>query len=624
MSLKTRLRIAVIGLVVTLVIALSALNVDGVVGAVFKNSLERAQMTALDVRNFLLLRVRDQAARRVPQPASLEERKALWSGIIQQDAELSLMLEKTMAAANGIVEIQVAGENGQILASSNPARIGGPTLPLPSFTAWQRESLPRKLNEILSKRQDYEISDPIGVRGQEWPIFTVRVLISSVLLRDAVLPQLRNLVIVSLVSLLVSVLLAVVFSNVALRPLVWVGEAIDHISRGESWPGSPRAGADAREFVAVQSKLGVLSEQFRGAKADVTELRTNVEKLLRNLEEAVLLFDKDKRLVMAGAAAERLLGRKRPEILGQALEEVFPPSTSLGAAIETAIREHRPMRDRPLLLEKDEASPARVLLNLELLEGVASEERGGTLVTLRDAESRSQLQTQLDVSSRVSAISRLTAGVAHEIKNPLNAMTLHLEVLRSKLAGAGDEAGPEVDIIAREIGRLDRVVKTFLDFTRPVDLKMDVVDLGDLACEVARLVEVDAQRRKVVLEAPTGPNGVRIQGDHDLLRQALINLVVNGLEAMKDGGHLRIESVRNRQECVLAVSDQGAGIPPEIQAKIFNLYFTTKQDGTGIGLAITFRVVQLHNGKIECASKLGEGTTFRLTFPALESGVAAV
>ena len=624
MSLKARLRLGIIALVVIIVIALCALTVDAMVGAQFRDMLERVQMTALDVQNFLLLRVRDQSAgARLSQPDNLEERKELWTSIIRHDREISQMLEKSLAAAGGIVEILVTGDNGEILASSNPSRVGSIVGRHPSFALWQNKSLASKLYEIFERRQDYEVASQLGVRGDERPMFAVRVLISSVLLRNALRPQLRNLAIVSGAALLISLLLAAIFSNFALSPLAWVTDEIDRISRGDERLNPPRAGSDSREFVAVQSKLDVLSQQFRGVKADATQLRTNVENLLKNLEEAVLLFDQDRRLVLAGATAERLLGCRRNEILGHRLEEVFPPNTSAGAAIEAAIRQRRPMRDRPLTAERNGSQPARLLVNLELLDEVAGGGRGGTLVTLRDAESRTQLETQLDVSRRVTAISRLTAGVAHEIKNPLNAMAVHLEILKSKAAGLDDTTKLELDVLEREIGRLDRVVKTFLDFTRPIELKMDAVDLGELASEVSGLVSLEAGRRRVVVDVPAGPNGVIVRGDRDLLRQALINIVVNGVEAMQNGGRLRIQTEGNGGECVLEVADEGPGIPPEVREKIFNLYFTTKPNGSGIGLAIAFRVVQLHNGKIEVISKTGEGTTFRLVFPAWEPKVAA-
>jgi signal transduction histidine kinase len=236
----------------------------------------------------------------------------------------------------------------------------------------------------------------------------------------------------------------------------------------------------------------------------------------------------------------------------------------------------------------------------------------GTLVKLRDVDSRRQLERQLDISSRLAAISRLTGGVAHEIKNPLNAMALHLEVLRSRL----DTEQPEVDVIAREIKRLDTVVKTFLTFNRPIELQARPLDLDQVMQQVLALVSVDAEAKNIRVETVL-TSKLWLNGDPDLLKQAILNVVNNAMEAMAEGGKLVIRTEWNADECQLRVTDDGPGIPAEIQDRIFNLYFTTKQQGSGIGLATTFRVVQLHSGTIDFVSEPGRGTTFRLRFPGM-------
>jgi signal transduction histidine kinase len=236
----------------------------------------------------------------------------------------------------------------------------------------------------------------------------------------------------------------------------------------------------------------------------------------------------------------------------------------------------------------------------------------GVLVTLRDVESRRQLERQLDFSTRLAAISRLTGGVAHEIKNPLNAMALHLEVLKSKLAGQQ----PEIDVIGREIKRLDTVVKTFLNFNRPVDLKYKPIDFNELVQQILALVSIDASAKHVRLET-TLEEKLWINGDPDLLKQAILNVVNNGLEAMQAGGTLTTRTTCEGDECLLTVRDAGPGIPLEIQDRVFQLYFTTKENGTGIGLATTFRVVQLHDGTIDFSSEPGKGTMFRLRSPRM-------
>ncbi|MCX6625532.1 MAG: ATP-binding protein, partial [Acidobacteria bacterium] len=232
----------------------------------------------------------------------------------------------------------------------------------------------------------------------------------------------------------------------------------------------------------------------------------------------------------------------------------------------------------------------------------------------------SQLQVQLNLSSRLAAISRLTGGVAHEIKNPLNAIALHLEVLRARTEGsdAAETAGAEIAIITREIARLDRVVKTFLDFTRPVTPAMTNMSLADVVRDVGQLVRPQAELRKIDVRILGSGGRLLIWGDRDLLKQAILNVVLNAFDAMPEGGKLEMESSHTGDGCLLTIRDYGAGIPVQVRDKIFDLYFSTKGSGSGIGLAMTFQVMQLHNATIDFTSESGEGTTFRLLFPAVE------
>jgi signal transduction histidine kinase len=407
-----------------------------------------------------------------------------------------------------------------------------------------------------------------------------------------------------------STLLAIVFSNVMLRPLANISAALDRISAAGGGSGATLQRGEPREVAEVQSKLNLLGEEVRGAR----QMRSNIEQLFERLEEAILFFDGDGRLAMAGHPAERILRRSRGEMLGRPVGELLPPESALGSVVHASIETRRPARDKVVDLPAGNG-PARMLVDVNPIEGPDGRYMGA-IVTLSDAESRQELQRQINMSDRLAAITRLTGGVAHEIKNPLNAITLHLEVLTTKLAGENVDA-PEVEVIRREIQRLDRVVKTFLDFTRPVKLTMRAIDLADVIQDVMALVKADAERRGMSIELSGCESACLIAGDRDLLKQALLNVVVNGLEAMDPGGRLEVRMTGLAGEYEIAVTDQGRGIPPELRERIFNLYFTTKSNGTGIGLAITFQVVQLHNGTIDLSSEPGKGATFRLRFPAL-------
>jgi signal transduction histidine kinase len=258
---------------------------------------------------------------------------------------------------------------------------------------------------------------------------------------------------------------------------------------------------------------------------------------------------------------------------------------------------------------------------------------------------RDQVLQALKYSRKLVALGRLTTGVAHEVKNPLNAMTIHLELLRQKLtADAGrprrpastllqDEGGgavvaaaePPVDlsgalrhaaVIGDEIKRLDQVLQGFMKFTRPEELKMQAVEVRELIAEVSQLVEAEARKTgvRIVVECPADVPPINV--DSAMMRQALLNLAINACQAMPDGGTLRIASARARDGRVLiTVSDTGVGIKPEDLNRIFDLYFTTKERGSGIGLSLVYRIIQMHDGEVEVESAPGRGTTFKLVLP---------
>jgi signal transduction histidine kinase len=223
---------------------------------------------------------------------------------------------------------------------------------------------------------------------------------------------------------------------------------------------------------------------------------------------------------------------------------------------------------------------------------------------------------QFDVAQRLSAISRLSSGVAHEIKNPLNAILLRLDLLKVRLGDSDEEVSEELAVLSREVLRLNRVVTTFLDFSRPVEVHYEDVDLAALVREVTELIRPQADLANIALECVIPAEPASMRGDPDLLKQAILNLVTNAVEAMSPGGgQLRVSVTRKNDSWVLEVTDSGPGIPPELRDKVFQLYFTSKAKGSGIGLAMTYRATQLHNGTIGFVSESGRGTTFHLEFP---------
>ena len=613
MSLRNRLRFSITSLVTVMVAIQFLATIRVTAEASLREALERSQAIATQVRSLLSDRLGQEAQRAKPPPADLEQSITLWTKVLENDASIAGLLEKLMASSSVAVEIQVCDQVGKILASSSPSSSRLTYRSLPDFQEWNIRTLWSRLFEVLTQRHEYSTSIPMGAAKLDRPIFTVRVIVSSVLLRNELMPQIYNLAATSALSLLAAMLLAVLFSNMVLRALNRLAKRIDYLTAGDFASASASQGRESEEIAAVSSKLNLLSEQFR----DAVRVRGNIDHLLRSMEAGVLMFDPDQRLVLAGQPAERMMGHSRDNLIGRRIEEIFPPETSLGAAVKVAVERRMPFRDRPAILEYDGRPPLRLMVSVELLENLPGLHQLGTLITLRDVESRRRLQSQIDVSARLTAINRLTGGVAHEIKNPLNAIALHLEVLKAKLSQpSGVDA--EMEVIEREIARLDRVVKTFLDFTRPVELQMNSLDLVGLLREVTALVEPEARKAGVEVAFKPIVRSAIIEADQDLIKHAVLNVVMNGIESMESSGRLGITIAQSGGDYELSITDEGAGIPPEVRDKIFNLYFTTKTGGSGIGLAMTFRVIHLHNATIEFTSDLGKGTTFRLRFAASE------
>jgi signal transduction histidine kinase len=310
-------------------------------------------------------------------------------------------------------------------------------------------------------------------------------------------------------------------------------------------------------------------------------------------------------------AARRFLEIPRESILGLHAHDIFDTSTALGRILSEAF-------DAGATLIKEEVrteTGRRIQASLEFIHDEDTQQGLGALVMLHDLESAEAIESELELSRRMAAIGRLTSGVGHEVKNPINAIVVHLELLKTKLGDASGPAVRHLEVIDTEIHRLDRVVQMLVDFSRPVELDLREQDLRSVVGDVLSLATAELSTRNVTLinQMPSYPLAANV--DADLFKQAVLNVILNGAQAMPAGGNLEVVLEEDRKTAVLRITDHGSGIPDEIRDKIFDLYFTTKSEGSGIGLAMTYRIIQLHHGSIEVQSKTGHGSEFRLRIP---------
>jgi len=512
-----------------------------------------------------------------------------------------------------IYEVTIVDKDDVVLVSSDPSLVGKTALRKPPFSQLVQSSFVRQVRALAEQARIYEVDYPFKLRGN--PFGEVRVAVSTALLFNDIRPRLQRWGTIALLALVLSTFLAAVVSGAALAPIRDILAQLERISVGvydvpATAAKEPSETTD--ELGQVRQKIQQVGQQLRGVHEIFSSLRENMNSVMAGLEDGLLLFTKDARAVMVSPAAEKFLGAPAADFLGRRVTDIFPPGHPLFEALHL---------DGDQLTEgasETEVYTAegrrRVGVSVQEIQGAG--DRMGALITLRDLDSIESINTQLQVSERLAAVGRITAGVAHEVKNPLNSMRLWLENLKESLPADADGAALQaVHVLDAEIDRLDAVVKRFLDFSRPMDVRLEPTQLANLLREVLEVAQPQLQKANVQV-ARLLPIGIpEVFVDRDLLKQAVLNLVLNAVEAMPTGGQLQLTLSRRGEMAEITVGDTGKGIPTEDRQKVFQLFFTTRPGGSGIGLASTFRIVQLHNGSINFTSEVGRGTTFRIELP---------
>ncbi len=551
--------------------------------------------------------------------------RAAITNYLQTDTNLNDMLESVVGNSRIVYDAAIIDPNGVAILDTNPALNGKPVSERAPLSVLRDAGFRRQLRMLYGPATVYDASIGLELDGQAFG--SVRVGVATVFLRNELTPKLQQAAFFSVVAIFCSLVLGAVVSNVALGPLKAIARNLDSASAGDELPDEETSAGD--EVGLVSLKIAHLGRQIRDTNQIFSALKDNVEQVMTKLQDGLMLFTRDLRVVLVSASAEKFLGRPRREILGHTAEEIFSDGTVLGAVVLPAFQKQRPL----VQYEFDAVDGRRVQVSLDFIQ-----EKGtpiGALLTMRDAESVRRIEDEIEISRRLSASGRMTRGVAHEVKNPINAIVLHLQLLQNKLQQDDPETRRHMDIIGNEIHRLDRVVQILVDFTRPRDLRLEDVDLRKILENVSVLATPDAAHHGVSIvqelpnqnlsnHDPANPDlsnhndALLVRADSDLIRQAILNLVLNGVQSMTAGGTLTLAARRDGEMILAEVRDQGCGIPPAAQEKIFELYYTTKSDkgGSGIGLAQTYQIMQWHYGSVEFDSIVGAGTTFRLRLPA--------
>jgi signal transduction histidine kinase len=525
----------------------------------------------------------------------------------QKDQSLRALLDGLVGYSRVAVYGAIVDANGRTLVHSDPSLEGQAFPDRPLLDDALATGLPQLTRMLLGPPQIFEVRLPAQLAGQ--PFGTVHVGVSTSLVRQTVRDALLRSLALGAGALAVAVAVGLGAGRVLLGYVRRIARRVERLAR-----------RDASVELGPGDDMGRLAERMRGLGERIQATTGGAAHPgpdgVDRLQNAVVLLRGDGVVVFANAATERLVGR-----------------VLTGSSIEAALPGRHPLVSFARLTLGGGSSPLHETVTLpggsgETLEWALSgyplptgDEPQGALLVLRDLEPARAVESLVSYSQKLAALGRLTSGVTHEVKNPLNAMRIHLELLRARLAPTGQPVRPDIaenlEVIAHEIQRLDRVVQGFLRFIRPQDLRLAPVDINSVLADVARVARPEAARAGVEIILEQGRTLPRVTADSELIAQASTNLVTNGIQAMPAGGALAVSSRRAASGGVeIRVADQGVGIPPENLDKIFRLYYTTKPGGSGIGLAMVYRIVQMHDGRVDVESTVGKGTVVTLTLPA--------
>jgi signal transduction histidine kinase len=365
------------------------------------------------------------------------------------------------------------------------------------------------------------------------------------------------------------------------------------------------------QAVAVARKVGT---QLTEAREQSTQATRRLGALAKVMDVGVLLLRQDLSLDFANAPARELLRAVGPGGLEQRWDEVR-------ARLEPALSPTRGSTVPSVDIElPDDGTTTRLRLEIN---GLSDEGSEGFLVVVKSREMIDALENELGLAIQMRGLTRFYMGVVHDLKTPLQAMVMNLELLKESLAGTRESTDAAtrarqtryMDVLRDEVSRLDRQLRALLVHTVPTKEPQQVIDVCDLLRELVMLIGPQAKQQRVAVETTLPDEPVPFTGHRDRLKQALLNIAINALEVMPDGGRLAVHLENGDGQIRISLHDSGPGISPELQSQIYKMHFTTKSGGTGIGLYVARSVVESHGGEIQVETAAGRGTCFQIYLP---------
>ena len=352
------------------------------------------------------------------------------------------------------------------------------------------------------------------------------------------------------------------------------------------------------------------------------EVKGLARNILHSIPTGVLTINRGGVITAVNPAAESVFQRSSADLLGNAYASVFPADDTIRRVLDEALRDHRHVSHQDLPYVSREGSPRTIRVSTADLSGDEGAS-AGVILQAQDVTDWLGLEQRVRVAEKLAALHTLSAGMAHELRNPLSAMDLNLHLLEEELTdrrALTDQGLRYIQVVNAECRRLSVILDNFMKFARPTSVGLHPVDMAPLISHIMTLMRFEAEERKIRLEATVESSLATVSGDETAISQVLINIIVNAFHAMSDGGLCRLaagqRTVNGKRWIAVTVTDTGVGIAKVDLHRIFEPFFTTKSTGTGLGLPIAYRIMEDHGGAIHVMSIPGAGTTVEMLFPA--------
>ena len=351
-----------------------------------------------------------------------------------------------------------------------------------------------------------------------------------------------------------------------------------------------------------------LYQEIRVARATLATMRRYTENVIESMPDGLITLDETSKIISCNSKAEELIGRPQSKIEGMEMDEVLP-----SCPLEHLQQKKEVLGQLVLCSQKDGEEIALKVSGSQLLDPDGS--RIGTVLILRDMRNIRKMEQQLERARRMAALGSMAAGIAHEIRNPLGTLRGFAQYFGSQ-AGEQSESRQYADLMISEVDRLNQVISGLLQFARPREPNFIQIDVNKLLAKTEQLMLGECNNHSVTMQIENGESeNIQLQGDPDLLLQVLLNLLKNSINATPVGGEIALKVRQEDQTVRIVVRDNGQGMEKEERDRMFDPFFTTRKEGTGLGLAVSHQIIEQHNGRFEVESVPDKGTTITIFLP---------